>query len=103
MTAKLTTRSPWGDFLPVIMDREPFKTSGALYAEKDGYVSYGRLDNEYRESASKADYVIYSYGTPIAWHGPDGWNFPDEKYSVTTSRHQSKIFFIKDWIDECND
>lgn len=39
-----------------------------------------------------ADYVIYSYATPIAWHTHYGlWVVPDVKYSVTTTRHQSLV------------
>lgn len=98
MTTKLTTRSPWWEFQYVVEMREPFKTSGALHAERTGYPSMGRLPAEHHASANEADYVIYSYGTPIAWHGPDGWMFPDEKYSATTTRHQGKIFFVKDWV-----
>lgn len=102
MTAKLTTRSPWWEFQPVVEAREPFKTSGAFRAQVAEDTAWttevGRLPGEYHESCREADYIVYSYGTPIAWHGPDGWTFPDEKYSVTTSRHQGKIFFVKDWV-----
>ncbi len=37
-------------------------------------------------------YVVYSYGTPIAWHvacGRNDWTVPDVRYSVTTSHHLS--------------
>jgi hypothetical protein len=37
------------------------------------------------------DYIVYSYGTPIAWHGKFGWSLPAIKYSQTTSRHQSIV------------
>lgn len=37
-------------------------------------------------------YVVYSYGTPIAWVTTDGMAaVPDLKYSVTTSKHQSLV------------
>jgi len=36
-------------------------------------------------------YIIYSYGTPIAWYGTYGWNIPAIKYSMTTSKHQSYV------------
>jgi len=37
-------------------------------------------------------YVVRSYFTPIAWFTKDrGWIVPAEKYSVTTSRHQSIV------------
>jgi len=37
------------------------------------------------------DYIVYSYATPIAWHGTHGWNIPAIKYSVSTSKHQNYI------------
>lgn len=89
---KLTTRTPWWEFRPVLLAREPFKTSGNLYSLREApWISPGRLSREYLISVRKADYVVYSYGTPIAWHNEDGWHMPDVKYSVTTSRHQSRI------------
>lgn len=52
---------------------------------------WGRLDYSYRESVKRADYVVYSYSTPIAWHTPEGWVMPDVKYSPTTTTHQGKV------------
>ena len=90
---KLTTRSSWMDFRNVLQRREGFTTSGALRGvERPSYVSTGSLPREWHTSALSADYVVYSYSTPIAWHVPGmGWVMPDTKYSVTTSRHQSKV------------
>lgn len=93
---KLTTRSSWMDFQNVLAAHESFTTSGALkgvsgIARHVGY-TLGSLPSNWHESVSKADYVVYSYRTPIAWHIPNhGWVCPHERYSVTTSRHQSKI------------
>lgn len=36
-------------------------------------------------------YIIYSYGTPIAWWSTAGWFIPEYKYSVTTSKHQNYV------------
>ena len=37
-------------------------------------------------------YVVYSYRTLIAMHGPNGFGFViDTKYSPTTTRHQNLI------------
>ena len=52
--------------------------------------------------AGALDYVIYSYGTPIAYriayahpqyHGRTEykWIVPSTRYSVTTSKHQGKV------------
>lgn len=42
------------------------------------------------------DYVVYSFGTPIAWHAAGrGWNewvFPLARYGRTTTQHQNKIY-----------
>ncbi len=34
---------------------------------------------------------IFSYRTPVAWFGPDGWHVTDRWYSVTTSNHVNVI------------
>lgn len=91
MTTHLTTRSSFLDFRAAMNRREAFSTHGALRGVPtlDGF---GRLPDEYRRSALFSDYTVYSYATPIAWHHvDDGWVVPDVSYSVTTSRHQSKI------------
>lgn len=41
--------------------------------------------------ANRIDYIVWSYGTPIAWHTEDGWTMPDARYSATTSRHQGQV------------
>lgn len=74
---------------------EPFRTSGSLRGERtNGYPVYaGRLYDEFLPNlrADEPDYVVYSYSTPIAWHGSRGWVMPDQRYSVTTSKQQGKI------------
>lgn len=57
---------------------------------------YGRLDDKYRASVQQADYIVWSYGTPIAWHINDEcnqgwWVMPDDTYSNTTNRHQGIV------------
>lgn len=59
---------------------------------------YGRLDDveafyEDTHNCGGPVYIVYSYGTPIAWHvGPrNEWVVPNQKYSVTTSKHQSIV------------
>lgn len=93
---RLTTRSSWMDFRDVLARRQSFATSGALrgvsgVARHVGY-TLGSLPSNWHDSIPTADYVVYSYRTPIAWHVPNhGWITPHERYSVTTSRHQSKV------------
>lgn len=60
-----------------------------------GGFTYGYLPQSYWDSVDHADYVVMSYGTPIAWLLPvpdvlltSKWVRPDVRYSVTTSKHQ---------------
>lgn len=54
--------------------------------------TFGQLPQEYWASARNAQYLIYSYQTPIAWVDSDGvWFVPDVRYSVTTTNHQSAV------------
>lgn len=57
--------------------------------------AYGRLDAEefarFKEAEIRVDYVVYSYGTPIAWHTSEGWYVVEQKFSVTTSKHQNYV------------
>jgi hypothetical protein len=55
---------------------------------------YGRAAELWRAdiTAGEVSYVVVSYATPIAWYTKRGaWVVPDEKYSHTTSRHQSVV------------
>lgn len=79
---------------------EQFKTYGALRAEHSSSVTAGQLPAEHRERlyADRDDnggslYVVYSYATPIAWYSTAwGWRVPPVRYSVTTSKHQGKLY-----------
>lgn len=77
-------------------------TIGNVKAEWCSYVSPGRLPREWvddltrvTKAARKANvnvYVVFSYQTPMAWYyAPEGWTFPDVKYSPTTTQHQHYI------------
>lgn len=91
----------WHVFARCMRDREPFKTYGNLSSTKwvpSQYLPHtGEMPqhavNLYRDSLKRADYIIHSYTTPIAWHDAltDGWVMPNIKYSVTTSKAQSRI------------
>lgn len=94
----LTSTQGAADF---IARREPFTTSGAMSARYVRWMpSTGRLPAD--EIADLADlieenrehgeetYVVFSYGTPIAWATLlEDLVVPDVRYSVTTSKHQS--------------
>jgi hypothetical protein len=86
--------------------REPFETHNktlygvaGLHAGGSYYGGTGRLPSEYvKELRSALDnqdviYIVYSYATPIAWVLKDGTEVkPPVKYSVTTSKHQGKLY-----------
>jgi hypothetical protein len=79
-----------------ITERREF-TASALSGNsvKEYTPNAGRLDREEYtkliEATSRPEwvYVVYSYGTPIAWCTPEGWYVVAQKFSVTTSKHQN--------------
>lgn len=85
-----------------IRDRVPFKTYGSFSGEWHTYGT-GRLDSHecdryYAEVATAGigeAYVVYSYATPIAWWTPEhGWHKVTQRFSVTTSKHQGRLYLI---------
>lgn len=81
-----------------LRNREPFKTSGALYAETSPiYVNPGMLSNaddlnRYRADRDAITYVVYSYATPIAWVANGEVYIVSQRFSVTTSKHQGFLY-----------
>ena len=85
------------DAIHYIATRQEFKAS-ALTGKYENYTpSGGRLDSgEFSRlvvdfNREGGAYVVYSYGTPIAWHTAQGWYIVEQKFSVTTSKHQNYI------------
>lgn len=65
---------------------------GTLRGESGrGPRTHGELPEEFHASVRYADYVVYSYDTPIAWRSGGKWVQPYIKYSPTTTRHQGRI------------
>jgi len=63
-----------------------------FYASALHGFSISRGGNTFKEDEARIRYVVKSYSTPIAWRLDDGtWVVPEEKYSATTSRHQSRV------------
>ena len=91
---KMRVRTPWWEFRPVLVAREPFDTYGALRGIRcdSDYVraNHGHGSGPYPGSI---DYAVYSYETPIAWHlaATDEWVVTSQRFSPTTDRHQSRI------------
>lgn len=77
--------------IAALTDRVPFRNSTGSFRgvnQKDGT---GRLEGDTLAEFRAADvtYVVYSYGTPIAWVTRSGLvRIPGTRYSVTTSNHQ---------------
>lgn len=99
MTIRTTTRNA-AAIARAIRQGEDFATSGALKGEVNPrWVGPGRMRPEdgrelyVAQSVVGIDYVVYSYGTPIAYRTEDTgeWVVPDVKYSVTTSKHQGMV------------
>jgi hypothetical protein len=76
--------------------------SGYLAREVPGTLRYaygisrGDLPEVYHAALAAANYIIFSYQTPIAWRVPrgtdhGGWWLPDVTYSLTTTQHQELI------------
>lgn len=75
----------------MIREEKPFViSSGNLRAYRGPWNGQrGFLPEEWHTSLRSARYVIYSYGTPIAWITDDGSKvLPDIGYTPTTSQHQ---------------
>ena len=71
-----------------------FETNGALRGVPGpaGFLATGCLDAAWHGDVGEADYVVYSWATPIAWHRPGiGWVRPLVAYSRSTTRHQGTV------------
>ena len=99
MTTKTSTRNA----ACLISKRQPFTTRGSLHGEAPvgslaGWGAMGWLPTEHADALladhrkGRVTYIVWSYGTPIAWHATRrGWVIPDVSYSRTTSRHQGEV------------
>jgi len=89
---KSTTNSGAGEY---IFNRQPFKANSmaGIYFQEGKYLHTGRLQSDVVALLKdhKPDFIVYSYGTPIAWHHANGWEIPAIRYSVTTSKHQGIV------------
>jgi hypothetical protein len=54
-------------------------------------IATGELPAQFRPAITGADYIVWSYATPIAWCINGFWHTPDVKYSPTTSQHQGQV------------
>ena len=77
----------------LVARREPFTGSNLRGGPRGTVGSFGLLPLHWRRvyQADDPDYVVWSYQTPIAWHGRHGWTVPPVKYSQTTLRHKQHV------------
>lgn len=95
----MTRRATLRDVPALWAKREPFNANGTLRGLDFAPLDTGRLPEpwrtEYRENIDRIVYVVRSYATPIAWVLNDGDGsevIPPVRYSVSTSRHQSRLY-----------
>jgi hypothetical protein len=77
-----------------IPNREPFEASSLSGKYYNYTPSAGRLGDEYNKLVADfkpGAYVVFSYATPIAWFGSNGWYIVEQKFSPTTSKTQTFI------------
>jgi hypothetical protein len=85
-----------------VADRGSFQANSCRaewldYMPSTGYLPEVEKDKLRQFIAGKADtvnaevYIVFSYGTPIAWGDSETLYMPDHKYSVTTSKTQSYV------------
>ena len=84
------------DAIAKVADRVEFRGNSiwATNTPSGSGMIYGRAAELYTADAIGGElaYVVYSYSTPIAWYTKRGaWVVPEERYSATTSRHQSVV------------
>jgi hypothetical protein len=90
------------DLGPILSGLVPFaNTTYSLCGERVGairpVIAHSSLSRQHRaafhvdDAVSGIDYIVWSYGTPIAWHHAGGWAMPDARYSRTTSCHQGQV------------
>lgn len=86
------------DAIHYIANRREFTASALSGGFKVYAPDTGRLNDEeiakIKETTREAGgaYFVYSYGTPIAWFTPlRGWYVVEQKFTVTTSKHQNYV------------
>ena len=88
-------------YVRLLRNAQAFDTHGALFARRTltGLGEYRPFDEVEFDEIFTAQYIVYSYDTPIAWLTRQGeWVKNQMFYSTTTRRHQSKVFEAIDHI-----
>lgn len=81
------------DAIHYIATGQEFKASaltGSTYSQGCGRLNLTELTKFVDDLTSdRITYFVYSYGTPIAWRTNEAWYVVEQKFSVTTSKHQN--------------
>lgn len=95
------------DAVNYIGAQKPFQGFGALRAvtiPEDSCYLTGDDREQWEKDVGSMVYIVYSYRTPIAWVTSRGTKYRVQgKFSVTTSRHQSKLYKLFPWNDSDDD
>lgn len=107
LNSRCGPRSMWTLYAETLAAGKPFTTpTGYLRGERHTpgvHVRRGWLDERHAATLDDADYVVWSFDTPIAWHVPQWtgrtgwqgrrarWHVPAVHHSQTTTVHQGKI------------
>ena len=81
------------DAIHYIATRQEFKASalsGSNYGNGAGRLSGADLERFYQDIKGLT-YAVYSYGTPIFWVSNNEPYLVEQKFSVTTSKHQNYV------------
>ena len=82
------------DAIHYIATRQAFKASalsGSTYSLGAGRLG-GKELATFQADVNAVDFIVYSYGTPIAWHTLNfGWYVVEQTFSVTTSKHSNYV------------
>ena len=91
-------------FIRLLKDFQGSNFSGSRKIPGESSRTYGQLPYTYINDVQAADYVVYSYATPIGWHTPEKhnpsgrWTVPslkdgneNGKTSSSTGRHQTIV------------
>lgn len=95
MTARASHRDLWR----YAQEGKPVQGYGSMSGETGPGYYRGYLPQSLQElmDARRAtiDYVVYSYGTPIAWRDAGVWVQPAVSYSVSTAKQQGMLYRLR--------
>lgn len=90
-----TTRTSNRDAATFVAQRKPFVShTKSLRGEVGRPSDSGKLPDRFLTGKFwHAQYVVYSYRTPIAYLHAGVWYVPNVRYSITTSHHHGNVMY----------